>query len=482
MSTEQPPRPSRRAQSAQTRRRRVRAFAGAFGIVLGALVVAGLVGAAANTMQGPRVTNVELDAQAAAEASGARLIVTTNQSLAKVDAKQVKVSPAAEFTVDTSGRSVGLRFTLPLRDDTEYSVRISDVRGLGGGPDASITHHFRTPPISTYILQRTTGGDTIYRTDLAGKKIAAVFEHRHIEDFRATSAHLVVSTLDAKGNGELLVTDLHGRHQRSLPLPGPGIVATLQAADRGELIGYTFTDADIGRGGTRESQLYIASVKDSQKDAAPKRVTVNGSDPRVLDWRFVPDTDSVLILTFDGRLLLSGADGANPTDLGTGSEIDGIARGSSVAVVERVEGMYLVDLTDGKDQRLAPAKDVDGLQGVVTPIPGKDAGSIRQFFVADAPVADQVTNVYRVAEDGAATLLFTAPATDAVLQTCVSPSGRYAAVLVAPDTLNNDYDAYLLPMPKTLHTHVIDIATGDEVQTFAGFDLSWCQVPPPVGQ
>ncbi len=55
------------------------------------------------------------------------------------------VTPATPFTVDTSGRSVGVRFLLPLHDDTEYTVRIDDVEGLGGGPAATLTETFRHP-------------------------------------------------------------------------------------------------------------------------------------------------------------------------------------------------------------------------------------------------------------------------------------------------------------------------------------------------
>ena len=47
---------------------------------------------------------------------------------------QVTVTPETPFTVDTSGRSVGVRFGLPLYDDTEYTVAFDDVQGLGGGP------------------------------------------------------------------------------------------------------------------------------------------------------------------------------------------------------------------------------------------------------------------------------------------------------------------------------------------------------------
>src|SRR5687768_10970869 len=126
-------------RSGRARKRRSRAFLAAFAIVVGVLAAMRPAGAAASVAQGPRVTDVQVDPVAAAAASGSRLIVTTSQSLADVDASQVTVTPATPFSVDTSGRSVGVRFTLPLFDDTEYTVTFSDVQGLGGGPPATFS-------------------------------------------------------------------------------------------------------------------------------------------------------------------------------------------------------------------------------------------------------------------------------------------------------------------------------------------------------
>jgi hypothetical protein len=70
------------------------------------------------------------------------------------------------------------------------------------------------------------------------------------------------------------------------------------------------------------------------------------------------------------------------------------------------------------------------------------------------------------------------PSTDVVVHTCVSPSGRYAAITVAPDAVANPYDRYRLPMPGNLESRVVEIATGTPVVTVPGFDVSWCQVPP----
>ena len=129
--------------------------------------------------QGPRATSVQVDPAAAAAASGSRLIVTTSQSLAEVDASQVTVTPATPFTVDTSGRSVGVRFMLPLFDDTEYTVTFADVQGRRRRPRRRPSPRRSAPRRrELFLLQRTTSGDTIFRTDLTGEEAVPVFTPR----------------------------------------------------------------------------------------------------------------------------------------------------------------------------------------------------------------------------------------------------------------------------------------------------------------
>ena len=100
------------------------------------------------------------------------------------------------------------------------------------------------------------------------------------------------------------------RSSETLPLPGDGFVSNLQSADRGELIGYTFSDADLGAaGGTRERAVHRIAEGDAKPTRAAPRSRSTGADPRVAEWRFVPDTDSILLLSFDGSLLLTGRDG-----------------------------------------------------------------------------------------------------------------------------------------------------------------------------
>ncbi len=129
----------------------------------------------------------------------------------------------------------------------------------------------------------------------------------------------------------------------------------------------------------------------------------------------------------------------------------------------------------GEAELVAPNADL-GLEGAITPVPG--GGTVRIGAPTDESGIPIGTTVASVAEDGTTEVLMDLPSTDVVLQTCVSPSGRYGAVLVAPDAVSNPYDTYQLPMPGRLESRIVEISTGTEVVDLSGFDVSWCQVPP----
>ncbi|MCT9819550.1 hypothetical protein N3K63_04535 [Microbacterium sp. W1N] len=468
--------PTRREQA---RRRRGRAFLGAFAIVVGILLVLGLAGAAVTTALGPRVSAVQFDPQAAITASGSRLIITTTESLQEVTPEQVTVSPAADFTVDTSGRSVGVRFALPLWDDTAYTVTITGVSGLGGGPSATITETLQTPALHAFILQRGDAEDTIFRTDLAGDAAEPVYSGAHIEDFRATGSHLVVSTLDDQEQSHLVVTALDGSDERELPLPGDGMVTNLQSADRGNLIGYTFTDATVGQEGARESELFTASLVDDRADAEPTAIVREGGDSRVDDWRFVPGTDSILMMTFDGALTLVTPDAA-PVALGLAIAIDGIGSGAAVAIVQRPSGeLVAVDLATADEQPIPATDPALGQTQSVLTLPDGSGDTLRVLSrLADDGFTLLGTTVDVVDDAGAARSIFAVPDGSAYVGACVSPSGRYAAVTIAPDVIDNPYDGYMLPLPQRLQTHIVQLDDGAEVVALSGFDISWCQNAP----
>lgn len=482
MSTERTNPDTRRAAR---RRRGRRRFVWSFAAVLAVLVVVVTAGSVASLVLGPRLTDVEADPEAAISTSGSRVILTANQALEEVSADQVEVSPAAPFTVDAAGRSVGVRFTAPLDDDTEYRIRVPDVRGVGGGATATLETTVRTPAASVLTLERSEGEDVISRTSLSGGDSEEVFSAPEIDDFRAASGAIVVSVRQDDGSASLLRVDASGGDPVPFALPGDGTIRGLQLSESGGRIGYTYTDLTTdGETPERESQLFTASLHDPKAD--PEPIEVAGEAPSVDSWQFIPDSRAVLFIDFSGELVLvePGSE-AEPGILGSALSIDAIARGTYTAVVERLDdGLVWIDLATGEEEPIVAADPEPGDLGVVRPLPtsgsedAKGVDTVRQYAILGddgVPTAQEVTFV---AADGKAREILTVDAPEALLQTCLSPSARYVAATVAADLSDNPYDTMELPMPRDVETRIVEVDTGDEVAVLPGFDASWCQAGP----
>lgn len=441
--------------------------------VLGVLVLVGAGLGIASLLQGPRISDVQVDANQAIESSGSRVILTANQALTDIDPKQVTVEPAAPFTIDASGRGIGIRFTVPLDDSTEYTIKVVDVTGTGGGPSTTLTTTFTTPASNIFLLQRNADGvDKIFRTDLGGDGVA-VFESDKINDFRATSSKLVVAVEDEDGS-RVLVMDRDGKNQRELKLPGDGYVGAIQVSERGGLVGYSYSDKELSDTEGRASVLVTQSLSG---DDDPQVIEVAGAEANVFVWQFVPDSAAVLFIDFDGALsLVDRSTDAGVQSLGLAATIQGISRGTYTAIVERLDGAVVeLNLADGTEQPLAASDPDYGVATSITPFPG---GTLRHVVARDDTGLPIGQAVIRVDDDGTATPLVEVSSADSILQACASPSGQYAAVVVAPDLANNPYDGMLLPLPQNVETHLIDMRSGKEMVALTGFDASWCQTAP----
>ena len=474
MSTEANPATRAGARRARRTGRSRRRFGKTFAITLAALVVVGVAGGAVSLGQGPRASSVAVDTEAVAAASGQRIVFTANQPLATVAPEQVSLSPDAPHTVVTSGRHVAVQFTYPLDPDTEYTVTIAGVSGAAGGPRADLAHAFHTgsPPIR--ILQRRDGDDAIFTSNLAGDEAVPIFSARQIEDFRATRDGLVVATTDDEGNAALTAVDTETGETEPLALPGVGTVSQLQVADHGGLVGYTFTDAAIGTTGSLDTALFLASLDDPA--AEPQHIEV-GEDPRVQEWAFVPQTSALLVLAFDGQLRMIDTEkpDADPVPLGGAIGIAGIEQGTGRAIIERLEDTIVIDLTTLEE---FPLVEPDGFAALGEPgpiAPAAEGATLRRYTQLGDDGYPASQSVVHVDSGGAVTpILDLADVGDVVLQVCASPSGRYAAVLVAPDLVDNPYDRYLRPLPQKLETHIVDVRDGAPVSVLQGSDISWC--------
>jgi hypothetical protein len=450
-----------------------RRFLLTLGAVLGILVLVGTAFGIVSLLQGPRISEVQVDEAQAIESSGSRVILTANQALAEIDPEQVTVEPAVPFTVDASGRGVGVRFTVPLDDSTKYTVSVADVTGVGGGPSTTLTTSFETPASHIFILRRDVEGkDKIFLTDLKGDGVA-VYEHDKINDFRATSTRLVVAVEEEEGS-RLLVMDRDGKNQQELKLPGDGYVGAIQVSERGGLVGYSYSDRELSDDSGRASVLVTQSL--NGKDD-PQIIEVADKEASVFVWQFVPDSAAVLFIDFDGALsLVDRSTDAGVQSLGLAATIQGISRGTYTAIVERLDGTVVeLNLADGSEEPLAASDPDYGTASSITPYPG---GTLRHVVSRDDAGLPVGQAVIRVDDDGKATPLVEVSSADSILQACASPSGQYAAVVVAPDLASNPYDGMLLPLPENVETHLIDMESGKEMVALTGFDASWCQTAP----
>ncbi|WP_309127040.1 hypothetical protein [Microbacterium sp.] len=469
-SARTPPAVKAEEPTARTRNRSSRALFAVLGVLV---LVVGVLGAVSLT-QGPRLSQVQVDAAQAIETSGSRVILTANQRLSAVDPAQITVEPAVPFTVDAAGRNVGIRFTVPLHDATEYTVSVAGVTSSGGGPAADLKTSFTTPSSSIMLLQRSADGDDkIFTTDLTGEKASPVFEHPRISDYRIAGELLVVTVEEEEGS-RLLVMRRDGSQQRDLTLPGEGYVSSVQVSDRGGLVGYSYSDRELSEDSGRASVLVTQPLSGAGE---ARIVQVEDAEASVADWRFVPDSSSLLFIDFDGALSVEDPlTDAGVQPMGNAASILGVSRGTYTAIVERTDARIVtIDLTTGEEGTL-PASEPDyGDATSIEPVPG---GTLRHIVQRDESGMPTGQAVVKVADDGEAQVISEVSGTDAIMQVCASPSGQYAAVTVAPDLPNNDYDDLLLPLPTTLHTRLIDLAGDGELPTLSGFDISWCRQAP----
>jgi hypothetical protein len=268
--------------------------------------------------------------------------------------------------------------------------------------------------------------------------------------------------------------DRDGGDQRDLKLPGDGSVGAIQVSERGGLVGYSYSDRKLSDTEGRASVLVTQSLNGGDE---PQIIEVGGQEASVFVWQFVPDSAAVLFIDFDGALsLVDRSADTGVQSLGLAATIQGISRGTYTAIVERLDGAVVeLNLADGTEQPLAASDPDYGTATSINPFPG---GTLRHVVARDDAGLPVGQAVIRVDDDGTATPLVEVASTDSILQACASPSGQYAAVVIAPDLANNPYDGMLLPLPENVETHLIDMDSGEEMVALTGFDASWCQTAP----
>jgi len=463
-------------------RRFVRLLYGTIAILV---VLAGTL-TAANLAQGPQLTSAETNLPGYIARSGQRLLLTADQPLASVDAKQVTVEPKTDATATVSGSAITVQFTDILRYNTRYTVKVDGVEGTSHDATSTLEYSFTTPDVRVYSLERDEHRDdagvklpdAIRRTTLEGRGDGeVVFEAKRIQEYVALPGALGVVTLGDDDTTSLEILSLSGKErlQVRVPLPTPGRVENLHTSASKNLIGYTFTSAPGTAGRQYRNTPFVHDLTDPS--GIPQEVTgFDGAPMAVVDLAFVPDTTSLVLQEEDQSLFLFDVLGESAlTPLGQHAEMRGFIPGTRNLIVADPTQGSTIDLTDGSTTTLdlAPSALSD------TAYPGKLAlldehGRYAQLFKREAG-AGLLTSAITLTDRTGSDIVY-APASDSsrIRDFCASPNGQ----LLAVETISAEgrSDAYPnLPASSSMTTVFVDLATGTSTRSVSGFLPDWCR-------
>ena len=421
-------------------------------------------------LQGPKLTDVQVDASAVVERSGQQLRLFSNQAIAHVDPDQVVVTPAAAFTVQTSGDVVSVQFTDRLRYDTDYHVSVSGVSSIYQRQSSTLEARFSTEPAVAWRIVHGADGadDSLERAALkGGADRTTIWSAPRIQAFEVFDSAVAVVTDDGT-QSTLSLVSLDGVAVETLPLPdGQGLVTQLGADRATTTLAFSWQPT-----GSPQSTLYTLPLQ-GQRAVAPV-LSIAGQPLSVLDWAFVPGLDSVVAQATDEQVTLVDLSGAAPPrPLGTFVSLQGVSLDGRGIVAATALQAFRVDLATG-EQTPIPFSAVEGQ----TPFRGKLVAVAPTEYVQQVALptdgGTSFSSLIVVDDEKEARVVFRPPSGSSEIEGfSVSPNGQYLAVETATATSPTDYTYTIDPTPAEVTTTLVDIASGAVVASFVGHAAAW---------
>ena len=436
-------------------------------VTIGALLLAAAGLTVANTVQGPRLLDAQINPGAAVEGAGERLIMRVDQIVAEPTADQVTVTPTVPVEPTTDGAALILRFADSLSYATTYEI-VAKVQSGTTGASATLRYSFRTPDGAFYALERAASNadadapDQIVHHFLGSTEQRVVRSQPRIEQYAVADPAIAVVTSDAAGASTLTVGPLDGS-EPTQTLADNSDISQLKSSGASGLLGFVLTPlngSDLGGGG----QLHLYDP------VAAKLIKVSGFDGKPLeplDWAFVPGTTSMVAQTVDNSFYLIDPLNGRPTQpLGGHSRMYGFVPGSTTLIVDDSGDYKAIDLATGNTSTI-PALDLPEGAGLQQLLPlGGDRGYVG-WMATEAGAASVV-----VINDGNARQIYAEEpnATGGIQNICLSPNGQYLAVAKVPrDTATNPDSSGFAN-----RTEFVDTATGRTDHDVAGSQVNWC--------
>jgi hypothetical protein len=436
-------------------------------LTVGALLLAAVGLTVANTLQGPRLLDAQINPDAAVEGAGERLVLRVDQTIANLTADQVTVTPRVPVETTSDGAALILRFADSLSYATTYEI-VTKVQSGTTGASSTLTYSFRTPDGAFYVLQRaasnadTDAPDQIVHHFIGSTEQRVVRSQPHIEQYAVADPAIGVVTSDAAGAATLTVGPLDGS-QPDQTLADNSDISRLKSSGPRGLLGFVLTplsDPDLTGGG----QLHLYDP------VTGKLITVSGFDRKPLeplDWAFVPGTTSIVAQTADNSFyLIDPLNGRQTQPLGSHSRMYGFVPGSTTLIVDDNGDYTAIDLATGNTSTM-PALDLPEAAGVQQLLPlGGDKGYVG-WMATHAGAASVV-----VINDGNARQIYAEEpdATGGIQNICLSPNGQYLAVAKLPRDAATNPDS----SGFANNTEFVDTATGRTDHDVAGSEVNWC--------
>lgn len=445
-------------------------------VVVALLVLCGTF-FALDWFQGPKLVGAQIDPAAAAAAPGQQLRLFVDQPLAGMTADQVTVTPPTPVTVSATGSIIAVQFDERLDYATEYRVMVAEATGAQHTIPSTLEHRFTTPAASVHYLERADpargGPDSIIRTGIGSEpsQVAkeVVYTAERIQDFAVVGDALVVVTMAADHTGTITLVSLTDGSREQLRMPEPGTIERLRSSPDHGILGFVFTAAD----GDPSSGLMLVDLNGSHAvTAAP---ALDGTALEVLEWMFLPGSSRFVAQTLDRSLVVfDTAQTGPPVPVGTYRELDGVSPDGSALLVKDVFGSIVLSLADGSETRITPSPLDGETPYSSTPALLPDGRStIQSIVLLSADLTSSQS--FLVVDDGTeARVVYTPPPSGAIDGFALSPNGQYVAVAVVPDVGASSSDGYY-PFAKatSIMTLVVDLTTGEQVRSYAGFGTIW---------
>lgn len=448
-----------------------------FGLI-GALAVLAAVLGFAGAQRGPELVSTTLSVDRLVAAGGQPLVLQGRQPLEDVTAGQVTVSPAADFTVETSNAQIVLRFTRPLAYSTDYVVTIADVRSRHTHVPSQWSYSFTTPGYAVYsLVSRGPGSfgadDEVVRTEPGGDPVPALATPG-IEGYTVVAGTVVAIVRESDTETRLVASAGPQAGLTTLETPQGTAIGLLEGSAEQRVVGYTLVGAAAEDERFYDNALFLQDMTDLTRPA--REVTrPDRSELRVVDWSFVPGTRSLVLQDDEGQFFLTGLEaGSALTPLGSHDQLLGFLPGTTTLVVLKGTDEVMLDLALGKSTPLPPAADGGGTNvaaGKRTMIsPTSWVQQVDDIAYTDdaAIVTSRLVHTHDGESETVATI---PPDLGRLLDTGVSGNGQYAwteilDVMAPADDLTSG-------ATDNAVTVIIDLATGEPLFSVPGGAPLW---------